>query len=121
MMLCFQQTSTGSASTTAPAPRRKNLWFSNHEQANLSNTSSDDLEDSLSPFNDTESDDESVEIEDPPVLTKSKPKHNWFMVPEVLNRQIGEFNLFVVFRNQQIVQQTFLNALIFVGEMEDKG
>ncbi|KAK4887786.1 hypothetical protein RN001_004057 [Aquatica leii] len=27
--------------------------------------------------------------EEHPVLKKQKPKHNWFMVPEVINRQIG--------------------------------
>lgn len=108
-------TSTGSASTTAPAPRRKNLWFSNHEQANLSNTSSDDLDDSLSPFNDTESDDESVEIEDPPVLTKSKPKHNWFMVPEVLNRQIGTSSKF---NSAELFQRRCYGSLHCVQRLE---
>ncbi|KAF5300000.1 hypothetical protein FQR65_LT09256 [Abscondita terminalis] len=29
------------------------------------------------------------DTEDHPVLKKQKPKHNWFMVPEVINRQIG--------------------------------
>ncbi|CAH1173594.1 unnamed protein product [Phaedon cochleariae] len=33
---------------------------------------------------DTESDEE-----DHPVMKKEKPKHNWFVVPEIVNRQIG--------------------------------
>lgn len=29
------------------------------------------------------------EAEEHPVLKKEKPKHNWFMVPEIISRQIG--------------------------------
>lgn len=39
-------------------------------------------------INDTDSD--SNDEEDPPVLKKSQPKHNWFAIPEVVNRQIGK-------------------------------
>lgn len=27
--------------------------------------------------------------EEHPVLKKPKPKHNWFVIPEIINRQIG--------------------------------
>lgn len=37
---------------------------------------------------DTDSDD-STEPEEHPVLKKEQPKHNWFIVPEILNRQLG--------------------------------
>lgn len=38
---------------------------------------------------DTESEDSELEPEDHPVLKKERPKHNWFIVPEILNRQLG--------------------------------
>ncbi|KAG5894583.1 hypothetical protein JTB14_017163 [Gonioctena quinquepunctata] len=38
------------------------------------------------PNSDTDSDSDE---EEHPVMKKEKPKHNWFIVPEVINRQIG--------------------------------
>lgn len=40
------------------------------------------------PNTDIESDTEAQAIE---VLKKEKPKHTWFVVPEVMKRQYGEF------------------------------
>lgn len=54
-----------------------------------SNSSTDDeRESSISQTYLHDSDTES-DMEDPPVLLKEKPKHKWFMVLEVMNRQIG--------------------------------
>lgn len=41
----------------------------------------------------TDTDEEEVQVEE--VMKKEKPKHTWFMVPEVINRQMGKkiFNL----------------------------
>lgn len=36
------------------------------------------------------------EEEEHPVLKKEKPKHNWFIVPEILNRQLGTVFLCVL-------------------------
>lgn len=38
-------------------------------------------------INDTDSDSND---EEPVVLKKSPPKHNWFAIPEVVNRQMGK-------------------------------
>lgn len=64
--------------------RRFRLFDSSSDTSNMSSDtffcSSPNV---IIPDSDTENE------EDLPVLKKEKPKHKWFIVPEVINRQIG--------------------------------
>lgn len=68
----------------------------------------------MSALFDSESDD-SVEMEEPPVLSKEKPRHKWFMVPEVLNRQIGASSKL---NNADLFQQRCYGSLHSVQRLE---
>lgn len=74
---------------------------SNEERSNVS-------------LSDKNSDTES-EAEDPPVLSKEKPKHKWHMVPELLNRELG---MSARFKMPELFQQRCYGSLHSVQRLE---
>lgn len=70
--------------------------LSNHNRSDVNELSCDSdvfssqnssSENTIIRSTDTESDEEAQVDE---VLEKEKPKHSWFVVPEIINRQMGE-------------------------------
>lgn len=59
-------------------------------------------------INDSDSDDEMLP------LSKTKPKHNWFMVPEVINRQLGISSKY----NSELFQRRCYGSLHCVQRLE---
>lgn len=76
------------------------------------NDSESDVQDN---DDDDEDDDEDDDDEVPPVLNKEKPKHNWFVVKEVLNRQIGSS---AKKQSSQLFQQRCYGSLRNVQRLE---
>lgn len=73
------------------------LVLSNAEDEDSAMHEDDDLTPSPSSSNTTvinDTDSDSNDEDEPLVLKKPQPKHNWFAIPEVLNRQMGMHNLF---------------------------
>lgn len=63
-------------------------------------------------INDTDSD--SNDDEEPPVLKKQQPKHNWFAIPEVVNRQIGIISVFLRSYHKYVLHACFgFSVVIF--------
>lgn len=73
--------------------------------------SKDDLDDWTTGLEDDLEDDSDEENEDqiPPCLQKEKPKHNWFIIPQLLKREVG---------NNRLFQQKYYSSLHAVERLE---
>lgn len=125
---CCPETSTETAdqeagseeTSTTQANRNKKtttLWLT-YEPSNSNSSSEDhepdeDRESVATILNDSES--EESTMEDPPVLSKEKPKHKWFMVPEILNRQLGSS---AKYNSGDLFQQRCYGSLHSVQRLE---
>lgn len=114
-----QPNEAGDRNDETEPTQRNHIWYMNFEnfenEDNVSNSSTD--EERESSFSQTflkDSDTES-DFEDPPVLTKEKPKHKWFMVPEVMNRQIGTS---AKYKSSDLFQQRCYGSLHCVQRLE---
>lgn len=110
-----EQSNESGATEENENPIRNRIWYMNFETQNNSNSSTDEeRESSISQtfFNDSDTE---AEYEDPPVLSKQKPKHKWFMIPELINRQIG---ISSKYKSPDLFQQRCYGSLHCVQRLE---
>lgn len=93
--------------------RRPKVWYLNFDTH--SNSSTDDDHDSNMSRTYVYGSESESEVEDPPVLSKEKPKHKWFMVPEIANRQIGSSGHY---KSSELFQRRCYGSLHSVQRLE---